>query len=99
MLNGTAFYEVVKALQDNEPAIKAQFATLLNQSALDAYKTHDGLFNITDLEFNYSQIDFLTSTSTVTTTPCIEANNCTNTTTTTTAGDPVSHGTQHIPML
>jgi len=99
MLNGTAFYEVVKALQDNEPAIKAQFATLLNQSALDAYKTHDGLFNITDLEFNYSQIEFLTSTSTVTTTPCTEANNCTTTTTTTTVGDQVSHGTQHIPML
>merc|ERR1712061_571229 len=94
MQNETAFYEVVKALQNGEEALKTQFVALLNHSALDTYKT--GSFNITDLSFNFSQIEFLTSTITMTTTPCTEANNCTTQTTTSTE---LSRGTHHIPML
>merc|ERR1712038_853070 len=93
MQNETAFYEVVKSLQDGEDALKAQFVALLNNPALVAFTT--GPFNITDLAFNFSQIEFLVSTTTETTTPCIGVNFCANTTT----DIPVSRGNNQIPML
>jgi len=94
--NETAFSEVVSGLQAAEDTLKAQFLALLSNSDLDPFKISNQSLQITDFIFNFSQIEFLTSTITMsttteTTTPCTE--NCT---TTTTSG--TDHGTHYVPM-
>merc|ERR1712187_644285 len=97
MQDETGFYEVVKALQDGEDALKTQFLGLLANPALAPFTT--GPHNITDLVFNFSAIDFLTSTMTETPTPCSSANNCTTTTALSTTALIVSRGNHQIPLL
>merc|ERR1712113_1344887 len=91
MQDETAFYEVTKTLQDGEATLLTQLAAVFNHTTFTPFTS--GSVNITEIVYNFSQVEFLTSTTTETTTPCTQ--NCT----TTTEQITVSRGTHQIPML